>query len=634
MMRKLLATAVLPALTLSLAASVHAQVGPAPVVLKVNGPSDNDRARVQDDGQLRKTDEEFTNEQGVVKFFAGGTRGLYVEMRSSDLQPVGSAPVPVPNPVDSGQPGRMQGACTPIALNQGADGTITLTELPGEKWISNNEANEYRAFNKPEIMTINGGKNMLLMYNWQPRFEEDGITENSDTRRYAKVLDQDCNDVPVYDSTGTLRDVVEIMAKEDDDCDMHQSGEGPCDHGGAAAGSDHLICWAGCNGNGADDGWANDISVTCQNDAGGQATSCTITKNFDISLAKREERSRGRCSVSDDDTSLAVCTWTEGNSQPQRDGVWIAGIDISPTGQVGDDPQTRILWKEQIDGTKELGSERKTYSVRAMHTRLLEQGPDGNLRRSSTLFFRSGDLEGRNRNNEKGGTYRGMQISALRATRDGVEYITPKTNANDMVIGFDSTHLTMCGVVFNLDGTIVPGFTLLNGSHNGGGVQEPQLKKIGYNSSTGEWIDLGNTSTGGSYDRHLYANFLGVNPGNQGRNFAGCTLLKNPFFGQNGSTVQYFVAHAMTGKAPSDVTDASLKPSSYVSLLAVADTASSSDGGGGGGSGSGSGSGSGGSPNQIGGCSSSRNAAGFLMLMAIALWVTRRPALARKELRQ
>src|SRR5207237_1227178 len=54
---------------------------PQPVVLKVHDPDLQDTARVRN-GRLRKTDEEFTNEQAVVKFFADGKSGLYVEMRT------------------------------------------------------------------------------------------------------------------------------------------------------------------------------------------------------------------------------------------------------------------------------------------------------------------------------------------------------------------------------------------------------------------------------------------------------------------------------------------------------------------------------------------------------------------------
>lgn len=522
-----------------------------PTVLKVNDPDPNDLARVNDDGTLRKTDEEFTNEMGVMSMFADGKRGIYVEMRTGALS-TGESPVH-----------NMQGACTPIELAQAPDGTVNFVKLPGERFISDNDGNEYRNFNKPQLMPIANGRGMLVMFNYQPE-------GTNDTRRYAKVVDKNCNEIPVFNANGEQRKQVLIMAKNNDDCDMHQTGDGPCDIATDEGGSTHLSCWAGCNGNGEDDGWLNDITVDCELNAQGDAvTSCQIRKNFDISLCQREERSRGRCSIASDDPNTAICTWTEGNNQPQRDGTWIAAVDISPTGEMGEDAQSRLLWKEQIDGRKEYQGE-ETYSVRAKHTRIMVPGPDGTLKKTDMLIFHSGDLDGKNRDNRKGGTYRAQQLLVMRANAQGLEYITPRINANDLLLGIDATHLTMCGAVFGEGNDLMPGFTLLQGSHNGGGVTEPVVKAIGYDMATQTFVDLGTHRTGGSYDRHLYSNYLGNNPGNQGRNFAGCQMIKNPFAGLNGNNTQYFIAHALTGKDPDYVGMSQYKPSSYVTLLPVA----------------------------------------------------------------
>lgn len=534
--------------------SAVAQQSWTPTVYKVLGADPNDLARVNYEGRLRKTDEEFTNEQAVVKFFADGKRALFVQMRTGALDS-GETPV-----------NRMQGSCTPLELIQNPDGSLGFQKLPGEKFISKLRGNEYRQFNKPELMPINNGKNMLVMFNWQPE-------GTNDTRRYAKVLDENCNEIPIVDGNGQQRTQVQIMAKNNDDCDMHQTGEGPCDIASDANGVTHLTCWAGCNGNGRDDGWLNDITVSCQNGPDGKATSCQIRKNFDISLAQREERSRGRCTVADEDPNTAICTWTEGNTQPQRDGTWIAAVDISPNGEKGPDAQSRLLWKEMIDGRKRTARGERTYSVRAMHTRVLIPNADGTLTRSNMIFFRSGDLEGRNNNNRKGGMYRAFQVGVIKATRTGMEWVLPLTDTTDMFLGIDGTHLTMCGAVFGEGSNLMPGFTLMQGSHNGGGVTEPVVKTIAFDMANKKLVDLGTHRVGGSYDRHLYANYLGNNPGNQGRNFAGCTLVKNPYAGVNGNKAAYFVAHALTGKAPEDLSNAALKPSSYLTLLPVAQIA-------------------------------------------------------------
>lgn len=529
--------------------SAHAQSW-QPIVFKIQDADPNDLARVRN-GRLRKTDEEFTNEQGTVAFFAGGRRGLYVEMRTGALS-TGEKPVH-----------RMQAACTPFELVQDGQGLISIERRPGEKFITDNIGNEYRNANKPQLMPINNGRNMLVMFNYQPQ-------GTNDTRRYAKVLDQSCNLVPVRNANGELRKQVLIMAKNNDDCDMHQTGEGPCDIATDVDGVTHMACWAGCNGNGRDDGWLNDITVSCKLNGEGYATECTIRKNFDISLARREERSRGRCTIADEDPNTAICTWTEGNNQPQRDGTWIAAVDISPEGEKGEDAKSRLIWKEMIDGQKQHPMGYRTYSVRAMHTRVLLPRPDGTLERTNMLFFRAGDLQGANRDDKKGGTYRAFQIGVIKATRAGMEWVVPLHQADDMLLGIDGTHLTMCGAVFGEGQNLMPGFTLLQGSHNGGGVTEPVVKAIALDMTSRRLVDLGTHRAGGSYDRHLYSNYLGNNPGNQGRNFAGCALTRNPFAGQNGSMTQYFVAHALTGKSPENVGKPELKPSSFVTLLPVA----------------------------------------------------------------
>ena len=107
-----------------------------------------------------------------------------------------------------------------------------------------------------------------------------------------------------------------------------------------------LIAWRGCNGNGRDDGWAQTYELS--------KTGNTIAfkQIADVSLCPREERSHGTCTTAASDPNTAFCSWTEGNTQPQRDGTWLAAIDISgaTTGQAS------ILWKQQIEGRKELAS--------------------------------------------------------------------------------------------------------------------------------------------------------------------------------------------------------------------------------------------------------------------------------------
>jgi MYXO-CTERM domain-containing protein len=115
----------------------------------------------------------------------------------------------------------------------------------------------------------------------------------------------------------------------------------------------------------------------------------------------------------------------------------------------------------------------------------------------------------------------------------------------------------------------------MQGSHTGGLQQNADLQTIGYDPATKSIVNLGRHSGVASFDRHLYSNYLGNNPGNQGRNFAGADTFKNPLVGP-ASKVTHYTAYAVTGKAPMH-TDSQIKPSLYVSLFPVAFTADAPD---------------------------------------------------------
>ena len=145
-----------------------------------------------------------------------------------------------------------------------------------------------------------------------------------------------------------------------------------------------------------------------------------------------------------------------------------------------------------------------------------------------------------------------------------------------MLLGLDGTHLSMSETVFGKGDLLIPGFTQLQGSQTGGLQQDADIRTIGYDPATKTILNLGQHSAGASYDRHLYSNYLGNDPGNSGRNFAGTDVVKNPFFGVNGNQVQFFNAYAITGKAPQH-TSSAIKPSLYLSLLPVAFAADAPD---------------------------------------------------------
>jgi hypothetical protein len=492
--------------------------------------------------RLRRTRYAETNEQAVVKLFADGKTGLFVQMQSGSIG--GTSPVH-----------RQQVACTPIALAQGADGAVGATVTGTARFVTDNIGQDYRNGNKPEILPINGGKNMLLMYNYRP----EGTT---DTNRYAKVLDAQCNELPVVDANGNSDKHILIMHKDSDNCDMHQSGEGPGDVATDDANGTHVVLWAGCNGNGLDDGWLNDITVKALN--GG--SSFQIVKNFDVSVEPEEERTRGRCSVADADRNTAICTWTAGNTQPQREGTWIGAVDISPTGERGENAQSRILWKQQIETQKQISGVR-TYSVRANHSRILTVNPDGTLTRSNLLFVHTSDLRGNNNDNRKGGRYLQMNLGVAKVDKSGLSWVMPMTDVTNMMLGIDATHLTQTHVLVQDGAKILPAMSFAQGSQNGGGTAPADIKVLAFDATSGKYVDYGTHPAGGFYDRFMYSNYLGGNPGNQGRNFAGGIMVRNPFCGTNGNTSKFLLLHAFTGKDPADVASAEVKPSSYLSIV-------------------------------------------------------------------
>ena len=105
----------------------------------------------------------------------------------------------------------------------------------------------------------------------------------------------------------------------------------------------------------------------------------------------------------------------EGNTQPQRDGAWLAAIDLTKTGQQS------ILWKQQIDGRKDITGVGRTYSMRAMHDRVMTvDAATGSLVASNLIIWRSGDVKGNNNGNNKGGEYVGNDMAVIKADKAGM----------------------------------------------------------------------------------------------------------------------------------------------------------------------------------------------------------------------
>ena len=583
-------------------------------VIRASTTYDLAETRTDEDGiaRLRYNDaDQAGKEMGTVVFSPDGRRALYVVMNSG-LVNEGTA-------MQQEAPIRMQCSVSALELSVDATGAFQLqrpASAPYDRFITNNDGNEYRNCNKPQLYVINGGANVAVEYNYQP---------DNHTYRYMQIMDWDGNSIPINGADKAI-----VMRKEGDNCSMHQSGNAPGDVFYSAAGRTRIVYWDGCNGGNSDDGWGRVSEVTCD---GTPATSCNVTKVFDISLAQEEERSRGRCSVGGPDRSFALCSWTEGNNQPQREGVWIAAIDISDSAQTGEDAQGNLLWKERLERESTYtvnGEVRDAYAMRMNQSRVLQMQPDGSVLPSDDVLLTWGRNRGGNNNDKKGGRTVGVIAAVIKATRADYTYVMPKTNISPLLLGLEYTHVSVTDAVYGKGSTVMPGFTFVMGDHTGGLARNAEMRTLMYDTARNEMVNVGQHDLGRSYDRHLYSNYLGNNPGNQGRNFAGCTLVKNPFADMAGNYTSYFQACAMTGKA-SDHASSAIKLSAFLTLFPIAFTEDPPPVGGGwdegelpGDDGGGGGDDDGGPGSSVGGCSTSGGSGTVLLGLALLGLVIRR----------
>ena len=627
----------------------------APVVSKIIASSPTDFAPIttpdttnQKPGRLRRTDQEQPgNEMNHLAFFTDATgkvvadpakySGLMVSMNTDLVDPANPTVSHLAND-------RIQLALVPFRLVKQTDGTVAaqpdFTGLGsntatsgGVRFVTNNQGNERRNANHPVAYSIAGGAAIAVEYNFQPN-------NTNNTERYLQV----------FGAKGeTLLGQTRIYAKTNDDCSMAQDKNSTW-VAKTAGNVTHLVAWRGCNGNGQDDGWATSFDITVDNAAA--PTKATFKQTTDVSLCPREERSHGYCTTSDADPDTAICSWTEGNTQPQRDGTWLAAIDIS--GKTNG--QQSIYWKQQIDGRKTLPDGNHTYSMRAMTDRVVLPDATGKLARTDMIVWRSGDVRGNNNtNNGKGGTYFGNQMAVIKATKAGMQYVVPMQDMSTKLLGLDGTHLGMVMGVFGTTDKPVPGIAFVSGSHTSGGYGG-QMRVVGIDMASSAMSDLG-SHTVGPYDRHLYSNYLGNNPGNQGRNFSGADFIANPFATGAAGEDAYLMVFATSSK-PGGITlaggaqDSNEQPSTtcldcakkkmaaYITVVPVAQAPAAPPAPSGSGSGSGSatsGSGSGSDPGTgatdptgqadtssdpgatLGGCNAGGGAGGAVTLLLIGL---------------
>ncbi len=483
--------------------------------------------------RLRRTDEEQPgNEMPSVAIFPNSKKGLYF-VATGEL-----------NGIKANR--RIQGGLIPFTLvNEGG----TINAVPDQtkaKFITNNNGNEYRQFNasKSSVITVGGKSYAVIRYNYQPN-------GGNDTKRYLQIFDEDGNQ---------MLGQTEFFAKNNDDASQSQDGSDAVFAPGSDPSKLMMYTYEGANGNGRDDGWVNATEITIN------GTTATAQRKWDVSVCPREERSRGTVRLSSDKKALIV-SWTEGNNQPQRDGVWMAGIDLTKPAQ-GADQQQVIAWKQQIDGRVDQDGIR-TYSMRMKMEQLVK--PDGTG--DDRYFISYGHLRGNNNTNGKGGTYYKQMTGVVNATVAGLTFEQPLRDVgSDAMLGIDGTHLGAAFGMFGTQGAAVPGIAYLSGNHFGGSTKS----SIRVVTMEGATFKNAGTLVGGPHDRHLYPNYLGNNPGNQGRNHSHGQVIDNPFLTE-GHTATQLLVYATTAKDTGDAGGATtsqlmspeIKLAAWISIIPV-----------------------------------------------------------------
>ena len=170
-----------------------------------------------------------------------------------------------------------------------------------------------------DASSINGGKNMLLMFNYRPQG-----TNNTESLRQGPR--RQLQRVPVQDSTGKVADAGRRSCTRTTTtatCTSRARARRASYTDAAGSTNIDLLGRLQRQRPGRRLGQRHQRHVACNAGAAFQ-----ITKNFDV-VGRAAGRAHARpLHVSDADPNTAICTWTAGNNQPQRDGTWIGAIDV------------------------------------------------------------------------------------------------------------------------------------------------------------------------------------------------------------------------------------------------------------------------------------------------------------------
>ena len=512
------------------------------VMIQQADPNDTARTRNRNGViVLRATDEEHTNEQPSFAFDPNNSStGIVVMMSTGQL-----ASEAGPNAGDQIQVGNIQGACMPISLvadEAGPTGVTLQPKVAEFKYISQRNSDDNRAYHHPEVEAI-GNNRFVITANWDRN-------NNTNTDRYLQVVDENCNlqqltgagpGVQIRENNTSIR----IMAKNNDNCSGRQAGGGG-DVYVDANGMAHMVSAELCNGNGRDDGWQNYLTVQCA------GNTCDVQKISDTSFITREERSRGSCQNmdmigNDGVPETSFCCGTEGNSQPQREGVWCAAID-NASGE--------LLYRERIAYRGETAEGLRTYAMRIKM--LAERNIDGSKTGNVLLQYQM--HRGNNNMNDKGGYDDQMLLAMATPTRQGTNVnVVHDLTAAVINSRVEMTHATLFQTYSGSVEAPVNTINLLAGNHNGSSVNAKALQ-IGIDGA--QAFNAGVLNLGTPFDGQKYSKYNGNNPNNQGRNYNDCHVVKNPFADQPGKSqgIPLLNVCAVNGKMSSTAANPEIKP--------------------------------------------------------------------------
>ncbi len=499
----------------------------------INAQDPSDTIDVYNSSNLPRPDEgEHTNEQNSIACDTAGNC-VMIGMRSGGLElsagsfdangvyttgPAGFGPQPNDN---------IQGACMPFKLQQGAGGKVIATRAAADgvappRWLSNNDGQNYRNYHHTNMQTLDAtAGNLRALVSWN--YQENG----GNSERYIQVVDQNCQTVTLGGNLPTLNtseNSRRIMAKNNDDCSGRQSGGGS-DIFVHPDGKIDYVSYELCNGNGRDDGWYNHITLTPSGNG------YTVVKDGDESINSQEERGRGKCSLVDLEANdgipdHAVCTYTKGNNQPQRQGVWVALVNLESDDEV---------WNEELaDDKRFYNGQLKTDAMRIKHT-MLENG-DAFV----TFNYHWGYNQQNNGGQNRKGGFAVQEVAAILelTTNPNVGFNVKKmadVTGPMTAAAIDGAHLVQTDCTFGQGADTMEGACFLSGSFNDS-TRGAELFNVAYDAAANDFVWLGSESIQAPLADQLYSNLAGNNPNNQGRNYADCIETPNPFMNNAGPT--------------------------------------------------------------------------------------------------